>query len=567
MSRIYFYKKNYSLIAIISLVFTLIVNINIYDYWFLTPSMQIDPWLYWGTAEAFDYIKNNFGQTYYFRRWTLIFPNLFFQSFFEPYYAQIILRSTLLFVVLFTANIWIFNKEKSYINVFSFTFLISFSEYIIRSIGNAYNMGTGCFLFLLIILLSEFQNSTLRIKILKGLLLGFLFCLLFITYQWLIYFFPILLIIALKNWKKNSLNHNLYYLLFIIIGFFSGIIIDYFIGYLLGVNWENLLTFTYNYQKSLVKSGTFGVSWSEFFQKQIFSRASFFIPFLTTLSLSLITKNKIFFILFYVGSIYIIGIFGGGNPLMTYQNNFYLAFLLIYSISIIFIQETKKYYNQLFLCFIFYSLYLGINYLFDLSNSNNYGKYLYNSFLYFILFYFILFLIYTIFYKYINLKIKNVILSILFIGCLYSYGPSMQVSADFMRHPNDMINLVKKDFEYEYIQRISSEVRSAAQLNQNNRIWILDIRESSGSGWSPVISSFYGLYSALAIGKNPGPVDCSHMNWIMAYPNSVILVYGAENFNSALALVDPLVSHCGSYNYLESKKHPLNAISISISRK
>src|SRR5438128_1644858 len=64
-----------------------------YVPWVVTPKVYIDPWIYWGTGEDIKYFANNLGLTYYFRRWTLVFPNYVFQHLFSPYMAQFLLRS------------------------------------------------------------------------------------------------------------------------------------------------------------------------------------------------------------------------------------------------------------------------------------------------------------------------------------------------------------------------------------------------------------------------------------------------------------------------------------------
>jgi hypothetical protein len=563
------------LVLIFSFFSVLILNLQYYNLWFLTPIHHIDPWLYWGSSEAYDYLRINFGKTYYFRRWTLVFPNLFFQTLLAPFEAQILIRSIFAFIIIALSNIIIYKNFKSYLSIFIFTFLILFNEYIIRSIGNSYNMGTGCILALIITLFSYLKTQNRILFSLNGVFIGFLMSLLIVTYQWLIFFTPIFFMNYYINQFRfiNALN-LLNGIILILVGFIFGIFLDYFVGYIIKVNWQNLIWFSYDYHRSLTKSGDFSISLIDFFKHQALSYGSFLVPSILVMILLVINGNlKSFLLLLSVCSIYLLSVVMGGNPLMIYQTNFYLAFLLIFILGglIYDLTSNKSNYSKLSII-ILLILYLVSNYIYDFRSNDYYEKIQYKIYFFTLALFFSFFLITYAVSQFSWLKKYSIFsYSLLLSFAVISMAPPIQIWTQSLRHTMIADELNQRELDSNdarnMINEISAEVRSAAKLNINNRIWILDIRESSGSGWSPIISSFYGLYSALAVGKNPGLVDCSHMNWIMAYPNSVILVYGAENFNSALALVDPLVSHCGSYNYLESKKHPLNAISMSISRK
>lgn len=50
----------------------ILISINYFDpVWFIDSFDMVDPWLYYGTGEYFDYIKKHLYDTYYFRRWTI----------------------------------------------------------------------------------------------------------------------------------------------------------------------------------------------------------------------------------------------------------------------------------------------------------------------------------------------------------------------------------------------------------------------------------------------------------------------------------------------------------------
>ena len=66
-----------SLFFLSSIIFFLSADF-IYIDWFAINPYFIDPFLYWGTGEVFQYIKFHFSDTYYFRRCTITFINYLF---------------------------------------------------------------------------------------------------------------------------------------------------------------------------------------------------------------------------------------------------------------------------------------------------------------------------------------------------------------------------------------------------------------------------------------------------------------------------------------------------------
>ena len=89
-----------SLFFLSSIIFFLSADF-IYIDWFAINPYFIDPFLYWGTGEVFQY-------TYYFRRWTITFINYLFSSIFDPYLAIYFKNAFLLIVNLFLSTLIIF---------------------------------------------------------------------------------------------------------------------------------------------------------------------------------------------------------------------------------------------------------------------------------------------------------------------------------------------------------------------------------------------------------------------------------------------------------------------------
>ena len=83
----------------LALILLFIINIC-NSTWWANGYGVIDPFLYWGTSQNYEYFKYHFSDTYYFRRWTLIYPPIFLQYFFEAGVAKYLLANLYLFIVL-----------------------------------------------------------------------------------------------------------------------------------------------------------------------------------------------------------------------------------------------------------------------------------------------------------------------------------------------------------------------------------------------------------------------------------------------------------------------------------
>ena len=120
-------------------------------------------------------------------------------------------------------------------------------------------------------------------------------------------------------------------------------------------------------------------------------------------------------------------------------------------------------------------------------------------------------------------------------------------SQQFFKNRDD----IKVKFE-----KLSSEIRHATKQaidfnpSQPRRLWILDNRPHEG--WSNTISSLYGLYSAINVGYNSNTVDCKQIDWILMFPNSVLVTYGFDSEINSLNRLMELFKPCGSFIFEKS---------------
>lgn len=82
-----------------SLFLVLFVNSTQSGWWI--EFIMIDPWMYWGTSQNFDYFLAHFPDTYYFRRWTLIYPFIALQWILSPGISYFFIANLSLFFTSF----------------------------------------------------------------------------------------------------------------------------------------------------------------------------------------------------------------------------------------------------------------------------------------------------------------------------------------------------------------------------------------------------------------------------------------------------------------------------------
>jgi hypothetical protein len=529
-----------------SITFFLIADF-IYIDWFAINPYFIDPFLYWGTGEVFQYVKFHFSDTYYFRRWTITFINYLFSSIFDPYLAIYFKNAFLLIINLFLSTLIIFKLTRSFfLGLFCLIFFLP-SSYYIYSIGNNYNQATGIFFINLLLLITFFFNIKYQYK--YFFFFSFVIFLSLVTYQFLIYvILPIIFFWVSNNYTFIfSLKFKNFFLIIltILIGIFAGFILEHLISFLLNVKWQNLFIYSYKVSLGIIKSKQYAPA--KDFYYSIFSNTSFIVSAIfissTLLTISIFNKNKNYFafslLLILLTLIYLLDPFLGIAATFNFQTNFYLFNLCLLGLILLLdfiIADYKIYFKILIFIFIFLLSLFLLKYI----SINKF--YLNTNILILILF--------SLFFLFFKKKFSKFFLIILFIVLylqLMNNSSNYSNASQFFKNRDD----IKVKFD-----KLSSEIKHATKQaidfnpSQPRRLWILDNRPHEG--WSNTISSLYGLYSAINVGYNSNTVDCKQIDWILMFPNSVLVTYGFDTEINSLNRLTELFKPCGSFIFEKS---------------
>jgi hypothetical protein len=536
-----------SLFFLISIFFFFIADFLYVDWFALIPN-YIDPWVYWGTGEVFQYIKFHFSDTYYFRRWTVTFVNYLFSSIFNPYLALYFKNSFLLIVNLFISILLIFKLTKSFF--LSLIFLIFFLpfHYYFYSVGENYNQATGIFFINLIILSTFLFNIKYKYK--YFFYLGFIIFCALVTYQWLIYtIFSITFFWIIVNYKFFfSLNiKNIFLIvLSIFFGLFLGILLEYIISWTLGIKWQNFLSYSFSLGRAImsqVPNPGLKFYTSYIFQQYSFIVISFFISLiLFRISIFNKTRNYLAFsiLLLLQTIVHLLDPITNANSAFVTQTNFYLFVFCLFGIILLldFIILDYKIIPKIFIVSLIFIISLLVS---KYINVSNFFIYI-NSFL-LILFFISLFIFKIKTFKFLLIPIFLTLYVLLINNSFYYIKGRI---------------LVKHDDVEIRINKLSSEIKEATNKamqydpSKPKRLWILDNRPHLG--WSNTISSLYGNYSAINLGYKNNTVECKQIDWILMFPNSVLVIYGFDTESNSLIKLIDLFKPCGSFIFEKSIK-------------
>ena len=232
---------------LLSFLFIVILNYK-YQIWYHNAFGLIDEWLYFGTVEYFDYIRTHFYDTYYFRRWTLHLYNLFFQNLFGSFWGKFVSKNILLlFIIFYTCKlIFIISNKSIVLPILIIIKIFYLNVYFLGIVGVSYVQSESFLLFVIflyIILTHNYNNFKLHF-------LTVISALSIITYQGNIKFIiPCLLLFLINKdvqFKINKKNiKNIFN--FLIWTFLLIITFDFIVETILRVNWENLITYTIQY--------------------------------------------------------------------------------------------------------------------------------------------------------------------------------------------------------------------------------------------------------------------------------------------------------------------------------
>jgi hypothetical protein len=158
----------------------------------------------------------------------------------------------------------------------------------------------------------------------------------------------------------------------------------------------------------------------------------------------------------------------------------------------------------------------------------------------------------SLFFLFFKTKFNKLILIILFIVL---YAQLINNSSNYSNSQQFYKNREEIKFKFD---KLSAEIRHATKQaidfnpSQPRRLWILDNRPHSG--WSNNITSLYGNYSAINLGYGNNAVACNQIDWILMFPNSVLLTYGFDTETNSLNKLADLFTPCGSFVFETSIK-------------
>lgn len=80
----------------------------------------------------------------------------------------------------------------------------------------------------------------------------------------------------------------------------------------------------------------------------------------------------------------------------------------------------------------------------------------------------------------------------------------------------------------EFMVTLEADLQHLRMIHEqtSGRLWIQDNRP--WPGWSPVISSLYGLYSAVSVEREPVSLDCKQVAWILDQAPSTVVQINQE---------------------------------------
>jgi hypothetical protein len=516
--------------------------------WFITGKGQIDPWLYWGTGEIMEYTAEHFSLTYYFRRWTLTFPNFIFQNLLPPVEAQFVLRSLILFAILVLAGTFVYSLSKSIVTSLFVMGLISSSSFLLAGIGNSYHEGTGLVFFLaLLLLLTKLRDNQAKIKS-KAFLVGVMFALFFVTYQFAMFiFFPVALAV-LWSAGREAWRHSKDYFFPFSLGFLLIDILDFSIG-LFFRYWPELLSYTFLTGSSIRSSGEFAPDVTRYISDFLPSSANFPLPLILIGMLLLLVQTKSMQRWFPLGLIGIalmyllLPLFGliGAQVLHTAVYGV-MATLLGAGIAIsgIVDKASERLVWSVWRRDALKAAALTLIVLLSIYTTDESWLILVSIGTGFLA----LALVLSRYelkkeskaFSNLSAMISAIILSITVLSQGLPYPASPRSDLDKVAQENSVRMTV-----------LSKEVRALAGYATANdyRIFILDNRPHEG--WSETISAFYGMYSSISEGYPAPTVDCNRLAYAASRENPRFILIHEGDPDGSNKFMEEYLSPCSLY--------------------
>lgn len=528
--------------------FLVVVSTILNPTWFITGKGQIDPWLYWGTGEIMEYAAEHFSLTYYFRRWTLTFPNFIFQNLFPPIEAQLFLRSLILFAILVLASALVYSLSKSFVSAFFVMGLISFSSFLMSGIGHSYHEGTGLVFFLaLLLVINKLRNNYQKIK-LKVFVVGVVFALFFVTYQFAMFIFFPMAIAALWSAGRESLRDLRVYFVPFTLGFLAVDIFDFTIG-LFFRYWPELISFTFFTGTNIRSSGEFAPDVAQYVSEFLPSSSNFTFPLALIGMLLLLASESLrqrWFPLGLIGvalsylALPFLGVIGA-QVLHTAVYGVMAALLgsvIAVSATINAVTrslESPEWKREALKVLVFTAAILLSVHTTD------------DSWLTLITVGLGLLTLAALTTKFKPNRGSRTISATA--SALSAFILATSVFSQGLPYPTSPTTDLTRVAQENSVRMtvLSKEVRALGRYatENNYRIFILDNRPHEG--WSETISAFYGMYSSISEGYPAPPVDCNRLAYAVSRENPrFILIHQGDATRSSDFLTEYL-SPCSQY--------------------
>lgn len=521
-----------------SLFVVLIVNFTTSGWWI--EFIKIDPFLYWGTSQNFDYFLAHFSDTYYFRRWTLIYPYSILQWIFSAGISYFLIANLSLFLSsFFFLKISYKILKENLTGIFLIIFIIfSSSQNIISLIASPHVTFFSIPLFLVIFynfynLCAENKYSNLNI-----IIIFFTIGILNITFPGYLFFSSIFYFIILIFYKKNNFNFKQLHLN-IIFSILLVLTIDLLVGKLNGGNWKNFISYTLSVYLNLIKHPIWGqtlafkdYSLDKFIGIGLVLNTILFI-FLKKRD-NLHNNQDIFFQYFSISILIIFYLkeFISYNPNSWWGHGYIIIHLSLFFIILYLFKHFKTIERIIYL--IFLSIFLFLNYDFKSEITQIVEV---------IVFFILLFLIFK---KHVTKNFKYVIQLIILITILLNMDKFLDKS--LIRKPFNNGLVIDTNFKSnkEYINQvniISDQVKEVSKYNSKFRVWLLDERNKSKNHLKvPLLASLYWQYSMF--NTYDGLNICDQIDWMVLFKNSIILAIGFESQELAFNKIKEMTKEC-----------------------
>lgn len=553
-------------------------------YWFVW-SGRIDPWLYWGTGINLQYFSEFFSDTYYFRRWTVTLPYALMHLLFGEILGLALLASfqlALLGLLMFWLNR---SLGHSVPQAASLSIFISANPFIFLAIGEGYITApslifiTATLLFLA--LSAKIPNRNLAKILYAGS--GLTFFLVLVSYPALIIVGPFFLFFwlsRLSSKAKVSAFTVSQAVAPALVGFIVGWFSDGIVGqFLTEGGWREFFLFNFTTSVGLASSGEWGIETSTLLTHLLTSPSSVLWLMLviwgllypvrkTGASLSVATKAPNVFLLIGIFSqffAHFLVSISGGDALINIKIVIFLFFSLLVSGSAI-LSQHRLFQNR----GVGQALLIGlpvtnIAYFFNLDGLENY---FFGLLLFLLLGGILIVQIQRLLRSNAERADQTSMLarvsrggetktSSSFLGLLsFALASYLVTSAYFPSY--GFSHDAQASNPKAYFESVGGEVRALTDSTsggQRNRYFIWDQRE--WRGWSPVISSLYGMYSSLSLDPRAEELECDVLVYALSRPRATFLIIGDGQTPDTRPFLESEASRCGLDLELVSEAGPL----------